>query len=237
MPVYKIADIRLSYSPLTARFSETMRKYESADDCFDIALELESRDLSNPKNYVSERIINENTAFCRKFSEVLTESFHGVLFHAAAISVDNRAFLFTAQSGVGKTTHIRLLKSIFGDSVKIINGDKPVLRYTDGRITVYGSPWNGKENYGEDISAGLGAVFFLSRAAENSCVEVSGADMLHLLMKQTAIPENPGGKLKALDFLEKLVTGAKFYDLKCNMENEAAYTSYKAIKEITGNEN
>lgn len=236
MPIYKIADICLSYSPLTELFSEIMKKYECSDDSFDIEFRLEMKDKLNRKNYVSERMLNEDISFCRKFSEILIERFNGVLFHAAAVSVGNRAFLFTAESGVGKTTHISLLKSCFGGSVRIINGDKPILRYTDGKITVYGSPWNGKENYGEDVSAELGAVFFVSRAEKNSCKRVSGADMLHLLMKQTAVPESLDGKLKTLDFLEKLVTGADFFELKCNMNDEAAYTSYKVIKEIIENE-
>lgn len=50
------------------------------------------------------------------------------LMHAAVIGFGGKAYAFTAASGTGKSTHLRLWKDAFGDAVQIINGDKPLLR-------------------------------------------------------------------------------------------------------------
>ena len=47
------------------------------------------------------------------------------LVHGAAIAYGGKAYLFTAPSGTGKTTHISLWKKYLGDDVQIVNGDKP----------------------------------------------------------------------------------------------------------------
>ena len=79
----------------------------------------------------------EYVAIYRKIADKLTE-YEGVVFHGAAIELDGRAYIITARSGVGKTTHIRLWKEAFGDKVSILNGDKPVLRVIDGKIYACG---------------------------------------------------------------------------------------------------
>ena len=63
-------------------------------------------------------------------------SFDAMLMHCAAVSVDNEAYLFTAVSGTGKTTHINLWRKKFGDRFFVINGDKPIIRLIDGKFYV-----------------------------------------------------------------------------------------------------
>ena len=68
------------------------------------------------------------------------------LLHGAVIAVNDKAWLFTAPSGTGKTTHIRLwLDHIEGSYV--VNGDKPLIRIGE-EVTAYGTPWAGKEGIG-----------------------------------------------------------------------------------------
>ena len=67
-----------------------------------------------------------------------------LLIHGSALSMDSEAFLFTAQSGVGKSTHARLWRELYGDRVKMINDDKPMLQIRDSEVLVWGSP--GTEN-------------------------------------------------------------------------------------------
>ena len=66
------------------------------------------------------------------------------VMHGAAISFEDKAYIFTAASGTGKSTHIRLWRKAFGNPVGIINGDKPVIEIKDdGTSLVYGTPWAG----------------------------------------------------------------------------------------------
>ena len=68
------------------------------------------------------------------------------VMHGAAISFEDKAYIFTAASGTGKSTHIRLWRKAFGNPVGIVNGDKPVIEIKDdGTSLVYGTPWAGKE--------------------------------------------------------------------------------------------
>ena len=51
-----------------------------------------------------------------------------LLFHGSVIAVDGEAYLFTAKSGTGKSTHTRLWRAYFGDRAVMVNDDKPLLR-------------------------------------------------------------------------------------------------------------
>ena len=63
-----------------------------------------------------------------------------LLFHGSAIAVDGQAYLFTAKSGTGKSTHTRLWQKQFGDRAVMVNDDKPLLRLDEQGVTVYGTP-------------------------------------------------------------------------------------------------
>ena len=101
----------------------------------DIAAE---KERSEDKSYSDEYY--ESLAFYRKLCDKIPD--RGIiLFHSCAVAVDGKAYLFTAPSGTGKSTHASLWKEILGERVRIINGDKPLIRVTPGLITVYGTPW------------------------------------------------------------------------------------------------
>ena len=70
----------------------------------------------------------ESLALYRKFLNKLLD-FGGTVFHSSALAVDGKAYLFTAPSGTGKSTHISLWQQRFGNSVQIVNGDKPIMRF------------------------------------------------------------------------------------------------------------
>ena len=72
----------------------------------------------------------ETLALLRKVAEVLPEK-DGFLMHGAVIQWKDKAYMFTAPSGTGKTTHIRLWRKYLGQGVSIINGDKPFIRIVD----------------------------------------------------------------------------------------------------------
>ncbi len=211
MPNYKIADIRFSYSFGSQELAERLLPYQCADSFAGIDLTLNESDTLDQRNYLTSGVLCEGVALCRKFSDRLTERFGGVLFHSAAVCVGRRAFLFAAPSGVGKTTHLRLLRARYGDRVRVINGDKPILRAVDDRMMVYGSPWQGKENDGENISALLAAVFILCRAQENDCRRISCYEALPFLVRQAAMPDSRNGKRGAMEFLDKMAAAADFF--------------------------
>lgn len=89
------------------------------------------------------------------------------LFHGVAFIWRGKAWLFSAPSGTGKSTQYVLWKIRYGDEIRMLNGDKPVLEFSDNGVTVHPSPWTGKESMGRMESAPLGGIIFLRQAGEN----------------------------------------------------------------------
>jgi len=97
-----------------------------------------------------------------------------VLFHAAAVSLDGKGYMFLGKSGTGKSTHARLwIQNLQG--VELMNDDNPAVRIkADGTATVYGTPWSGKTPCYRNISAPLGGVVLLSQAPYNKITRLNG---------------------------------------------------------------
>ena len=170
----------------------------------------------------------EQSALYRKLAEKLLE-YDTLLFHGSAISVDGEAYLFTATSGTGKSTHTGLWRQTFGDRAVMVNDDKPLLRMVDGQVYVCGTPWNGKHGLGTKITVPLKGLCILERATENSIHPVTLQQVLPLLMQQSFRPRNPASVHLVLNLLTKLSESTGLYRLGCNMDPEAATVAYQGM--------
>ena len=151
------------------------------------------------------------------------------LMHGSAVAVGEEAFLFTAASGTGKTTHTRLwLEQIPG--AYVVNGDKPLLRIRDGLFEVCGTPWSGKENMNRNVTVPLRAICFLHRGAENRIEEISFRDAAPHLLQQSFRCSNPSVMQKTMTLVRSLGDCVRFYRLFCNMEPEAALVSWNGMR-------
>lgn len=155
--------------------------------------------------------------------------YDAMLMHCAAISVDNEAYLFTAVSGTGKTTHISLWKKKFKEKCIVVNGDKPILRLIDGKFYACGTPWRGKENYGENIMVPIKAICILERGVENSIKKIAPYDAISTVITQTLRTNDMDEMDKMLSLTDKLLEKVPFYRLKCNMNDDAADVSYNGM--------
>lgn len=152
------------------------------------------------------------------------------LMHAAAIAVDGIAYLFAGPSGAGKTTHIKLWKKEFGDRMRVINDDKPLLRITDEGILACGSPWCGKERWNNNISAPLKAVIFVHQAKDNSIRQMSDAEAWEQMMNQVYRSRDAANMQGTLKFIDTLISRTSVYDLNCNRDRSAVMTAYGKIQ-------
>lgn len=149
------------------------------------------------------------------------------LMHGAVIAVGERAWLFTAASGTGKTTHIRLwLDHVPGSYV--VNGDKPLIRVGDPPI-VYGTPWAGKEGMFRDTGVPLCGIVLLERGTVNSIEPIALPQALPLLIQQTYRPADRASLARTLTLLGDLALRVPLYRLRCDMRPEAALTAYAAL--------
>ena len=100
-----------------------------------------------------------------------------IVFHGAAFRWHQRAWLFSAPSGTGKTTQLKNWQRLFGGEMEIMNGDKPILELcADGHVLVRPYPWKGKEGLGrDDITAPLGGIILLRQDRENRIARATPA--------------------------------------------------------------
>ena len=170
----------------------------------------------------------ETIALQRRITEALF-AYDVLLFHGSAVAVDGQAFLFTAKSGTGKSTHTRLWRQLLGDRAIMVNDDKPFLHCSEAGITVYGTPWNGKHGLGTNIGVPLKAICILERGKENRIRKIDAREAVFMLLQQSSRPQNGGRMGKYMELLDILAKNTAFYQLSCNMEPEAARVAYETM--------
>lgn len=230
---YKIADIVFD-ADIKYRYTyNVMKDYLVDDEPARFSIVLTENDIAAEKELspYKDNIdgMYESTALYRKYIYEIMEKYDAFFFHCSAIAVDNKAIMFTARSGTGKSTHRNLWMKNFGDRVKIINDDKPVIRKIDGKFYVYGTPWRGKEALGNNIRVPAEALCFLSRSETNYIGDIPTAEVIARALNQTVRPKDAKLMGNLLDLLDGFLQQVKCYDLRVNMEDEAAIVAYNKI--------
>ena len=157
-------------------------------------------------------------------------SFDGLRIHSSSVVIDGRAYLFSATSGTGKSTHTGIWRRVFGDErVRVLNDDKTVIRLEDGIWYAYGSPWSGKYGINTNIKAPVGGIAMIERGERNEIEIFSGRDAVVALLKQSTVTDDAILRLKLLELLDKLMAQVPVWKLKCNMDPEAAIVAYEAM--------
>lgn len=189
----------------------------------------------------------ESLALYRKICTRMLD-YDAFLLHAAVVSYRGRGFAFAAKSGTGKSTHVAQWMRALGDDVTVVNGDKPILRWQSGEggeakgagasgetpgggaapaacnqpvgeFIAYGTPYCGKENWGQNTSVPLHAVCFIERCEPGEPDRLSrledDGEIVARIMNQILMPKDPVLAARQLDLLDRLVSGVSFYVLRC----------------------
>ncbi len=173
----------------------------------------------------------ESIAILRKLADGMIPH-NTILMHGAVLEKDGNAYMFTAPSGTGKTTRVRLWKQEFPDST-IINGDKPLIRIGAECVYACGSPWCGKEGWNTNTVVPLRAIFLLSRADDDktsSIEEISHHEAFPFLLQQTYRPDDPELMLKTIHLLEALDGRVKIYKFRSAPTQEAVRLAYETAR-------
>ena len=234
----EFVDFKIRIADLTVRI--TGLQEHTRDFCHDFLIDSEDFDIwvtasdEDVQGEIARHIEGGSPRFFekiyvyRQIAEKLPQ-FNRFVFHGAAVEVDGKGYIFAAPSGTGKSTHVALLKKHFGDRVKIINGDKPILKVGENCVKVCSCPWSGKEGWQRNTSAPLGGIILLERSAENSIRKIEPAEYLEKLVLQAFLPEDGESFLKTLELMDTMSKCVPFYLLGCNISKEAAQTSYKMM--------
>lgn len=174
---------------------------------------------------------------CEKdvLSELLIAGFYSyaslrdaLLMHASAICVNDKAVVFTAASGVGKTTQAELWQKY--RNATVINGDKVFLTKEAEKIVAWGSPWNGSSSYAENIGAEAAAIIVLEQAEENSIRKLQGMEMLQKLLPHVFFPNwDAQCERSVFDFLNEILAQTDVYLLSCRPDEDAVALVEKTV--------
>ena len=96
----------------------------------------------------------------------------GFLLHSSFIRIGNKAILFTAPSGTGKSTQAELWRKFRG--AEVINGDRTAILVEDEGVMAYGIPYCGTSGICRNAKFPVAAIVCLSQAPENSITQVKG---------------------------------------------------------------
>ena len=189
MPNYKIADIIFNAEHHFPYVKNLCANYEYfGKEKPEITLNVSISDIKKEKSlYAEDKFTDdycESLALYRKFLEYAINK-ETIILHSSALAVDDDAFLFTAPSGTGKSTHARLYRQAFLDRVTMINDDKPVIKKVGEDFYVFGTPWNGKHQLDTNSKFKIKAVCNLKRGEENKIYPISSSQMLFVLLNQT----------------------------------------------------
>lgn len=186
--------------------------------------------------YNPARDYAESICVYREIAKMLPY-YNKCVFHGAVIDYKNNGFLFTAPSGTGKTTHIRLWKKYI-EGVEIINGDKPILSLENDHFFAYATAYAGKEGYENHGFTKLKAICLLKRGITNKIYRLSSSECLNEIVKQTYMPDNAEAIIKTIDLLDSLLKSLPVYCLECDISKEAVKCSFEGLTEdVMINEN
>lgn len=117
----------------------------------------------------TSELVQDDWEYMLTGSDFYTEliKYNGILLHSSCVVVDDYAYVFSADSGTGKSTHTQLWLEHFGDRAYILNDDKPAIRLIDGKVYACGTPWSGKYDYSTPKIVELAGICFLQRSETN----------------------------------------------------------------------
>lgn len=233
MKSYKICDLVVNMDLKYSMIRDRAEKYLiEKSDSPDVIIESDEYSISRIKEIAPHlskaecEVIHTTSMFYRRLL-----SYDGFMLHSSAVCVDNKAYLFSANSGTGKSTHTTQWLKLFGDKAYIINDDKPALKIENGNVYVYGTPWSGKSDLNLNVRVPLQGICVLERSEKNFIEPLDKGVAVYKLMNQTLRPPFEAHMDKLLSLLDIVITKTPIWRMGCNISTEAAQMAYDAMSE------
>ena len=159
--------------------------------------------------------------------------YDAIMLHSSLVGLDGYAYAFSGKKGVGKSTQASLWVSYFKDKAQIVCGDKPILRFEDGKLYAYGTPFSGKEGYNINNRLQLKSICFLKQSYANKMISVSPEEFVNEFLSQTVLPSPLDADTIASvsSLLGRIHAAVPSFYLYCNMSDDAVITAYETINQ------
>ena len=226
---YIFADVPVTISARYPYLARMCRGYET--EMPGIRMEVTPEEIEREHTGMGEDFpmdYLESLAIYRKICEEML-FYDTFLFHGSAVEVDGEAYLFTAPSGTGKSTHVRLWKERFGERAVVINDDKPLIQVREEAVYVCGTPWSGKHRLDSNRKTPLRAVCLLERGMKNHVERITPADGYPALFRQTYRPKDRERMKRTLGLLGQLANRICLYRMQCDISQDAVTAAWEAM--------
>lgn len=234
MEKYIIAGFKTEYYVRGKLLKDRSKSYkaEFSDDEVQIRLNVKEDFIRQKKEEMPHLSLDDHEymwtgeAF---YNELLKHD--GMMLHSSCVEKDGYAYLFSAKSGTGKSTHTHLwLKNLEG--TRIINDDKPALVLENGKWYACGTPFSGKTDENVNVKVPIRALVFLHRSEKNEVKRMPVVQAIGMLLSQTIRPNSKELAEKMLELADKLLTEVPVFSLGCNMDDDAAIVAYNEIERL-----
>ncbi len=152
------------------------------------------------------------------FNMILFEN--AMSIHSASVIDEDKAVVFSASSGTGKSTQANMWNRVLG--CEVLDGDVTVCREIDNKLYVYGLPWCGSSGQFVNKKVELGAIVFLKQAKENNARIPSLKEKIGYVFSST-FSETWDEEManRRAKITENIIQKAKIFEYSCNMDESA----------------
>lgn len=226
MSMYRIADLTVQMD-VSGRTLQQAKAYAvQTEGPADIVLKCDVDEILELNPTLSDRDVAQYMGTGAIFARELL-AFDGSFLHSSAVVLNGKAYLFSAPSGTGKSTHTEKWCRLFG--ARYLNDDKPALRLVDGVWMAYGTPWSGKHDLSSNEGVPVGGVAVLRRGEENKITRMQPTEALPWIMSQTSFRLSRANMEKQLALMDRFLRQVPIWQLYCRNEDAAALLSRDAM--------
>ncbi len=161
---------------------------------------------------------------------------HAIAIHSSTIRCSEKAALFLGESGTGKSTHTRLWREHISGAV-LLNDDSPIIRISEGRAIVCGSPWSGKTPCYKQEQWPISGLVRLSQAPHNRIRRLGVIQAIGALLPSCPPAFAFDNRLQdaICNTLSQLITLVPVYHLECLPDQAAAELSHQTLMDHATN--
>lgn len=170
--------------------------------------------------------LNSCVMLCYSFAASTRDT---LLIHASLVRHKGKGYAFTAKSGTGKSTQVsNWLRYI--PHCDLMNDDNPIIRYIDGKVFIYGSPWSGKTPCYRNVKAELQGVAMIKRADNNRIEKLPPVMAYTTLLPSCSTMKWDDRVYRANnDTVVKILEVTPIYNLFCLPDRESAEVALKGM--------
>lgn len=159
--------------------------------------------------------------------EDIMRNFNAFILHSSFIKYKEKAILFSAPSGVGKSTQAELWNKY--ENAEIINGDRAGIRKIDEKWIAYGIPFAGSSHIYKNDKAEISHIIVLRQGEKNKLMRLSPREAFIKIYSETTIHTwDEKFHKDIVDLITDLVKDVPVYLYEC-VPNKSAVEFLKNI--------